>query len=131
MIAEVKGSKTFDPIIAGEKASNRGKMTFPGYAGQPIFSNPEAVARAGISVYSGVLVHHFGPDAARRYHEAASGTMTFRPGTPGSQDIVVRSPEELANSGIHIHTDAIEQHWGPGAIKRYREAMAAKEQQVQ
>lgn len=52
------------------------------------------------------------------------GVMVFRPST--GLDIVVSSPEQLANSGIYIHPNAIREMWGPDAIERYRQAMVSR-----
>lgn len=52
-----------------------------------------------------------------------NGEMVFR--THGL-NVVVRSPEQLASSGIQIHPNAMERVWGPDAIERYRQAIVAR-----
>lgn len=46
--------------------------------------------------------------------------ITFRP--YGGPDVVVRNPEELAESGVQIHRDFITATWGPDALTRYQQA---------
>lgn len=46
--------------------------------------------------------------------------MVFCDGVQGTPYKKIRSPEELAQSGIQISEDAMEKQWGPGAVERYR-----------
>lgn len=53
----------------------------------------------------------------REQGASAPGTMIFR----ADEDVVVRSPEELAKIRIFVHPAYMDQIWGPGSAERYRQ----------
>lgn len=50
-----------------------------------------------------------------------NGEMIFSP--QGGVGKRITEPKELAEEGIHIATNVIEETWGPHAVEEYRQAL--------